>query len=43
MSAMFRALRADGVSFEMARQRIAGMSPFNLYPQIVGSLGDIEE
>ncbi len=42
MLQLYRALRADGISPSIARQRISTMEPFNAMPALVGTLDDIE-
>jgi len=43
MVQLYRALRADGISASIARQRISTMEPFNTMQALVGTLDDIEE
>ena len=43
MVAMFRALLIDRVPPHLARQRIASMTPFNEYPELLGTLTESEE
>jgi hypothetical protein len=42
MAAMFQALLADRVPPDLARQRIAAMTPFNEYPELLAALGERE-